>query len=412
MDVKFLSQPAASSESLDDFVDALADHDLDQVTIVSAWAKRSGLGRVASRLRAFRDSGGTVRMIVGVSEGGATREGLELVIELSDDAFVFHDPRRTFHPKVYMASGHARRELLVGSSNMTAGGLGWNHEASLWISETGTSPSQVYQDADQWISNLLVQPMSCKRLDSGLLSDLLSSSDIRIGSESAARRVSVSPDAPEDSDSQVTGAISGLFSAPAMVMRPLRGQPSSRPGRALPASPAPSSSSPSAGSSRTSAAAVPALPPVSSAPVSRRWFRELDNTAAQQVLSPNSNPTGNLRLSQAGHGINHATYFRDDMFGGLPWSPTPSKLTEQEVVVDFECEVGGVRIGIVPIRISHDPARISSQANVPSVLHWGQPIGGMLRASSYIGQFISIERLADESFTLTISQSPTGPFVA
>ena len=99
---------------MDTFVDCLADPTITHLSIVSAWAKRSGLARVADRLAAFRARGGAIQMIVGVSEGGATREGLQLAMDLSDSAFVFHDPRRTFHPKVYMASGPLHRELLVG----------------------------------------------------------------------------------------------------------------------------------------------------------------------------------------------------------------------------------------------------------------------------------------------------------
>lgn len=411
MDVQFLSQPLASSESLDTFIDVLANPEIEKLSMVTAWAKRSGLARIKDRLSAFRARGGTVQMIVGVSEGGATKEGLELAMDVSDDVFVFHDPRRTFHPKVYLAGGASRRELLVGSSNMTAGGLGWNHESSLWLTEAGTAISQPFTDASQWITDLLIQPMSCKRLDAGLLGDLLSSADIRIGSEGAARRVPLNPDTPEDSDSVATGSVKGLFSAPAMVMRPLPKLPTTPvPPRVTSATATPSSSP----ASPPVAIVAPSttLLPVSAASVVRRWSRDLDNTAAQQVLSSSSNPTGNLRLTQAGHGLRHETYFYQDLFGGLPWAPTPGKTTEQEVLVDFDSVVGGVTLGIETLRISHDPSRISGQANVPSVLHWGPTLGAMMRGTNFVGQFITIERLADGSFRLAISPAPTGPFIA
>ena len=351
-------------------------------------------------------------MIVGVSEGGATKEGLQLAIDVSDEVFVFHDPRRTFHPKVYLAGGASRREMLVGSSNMTAGGLGWNHESSLWLSEVSTTISKPFTDASQWIADLLVQPMSCKRLDASLLNDLLSSADIRIGSEAAARRVPLNPNTPEDSDSIATGSVKGLFSAPAMVMRPLPKLPSTSIVPAVTSSPAVAPTGASAVPSATTTSPPTTLLPVSAAPVVRRWSRDLDNTAAQRVLGSSSNPTGNLRLTQAGHGLRHETYFYQDLFGGLPWAPTSGKVTEQEVLVDFDCVIGGTALGIVTLRISHDPGRISGQANVPSVLHWGPTLSAMLRGTNFVGQFISIERLADGSFRLTISAAPTGAFIA
>lgn len=408
MDVEFLSQPLASSESLDTFIDVLANPEIETFSMVTAWAKRSGLARIKDRLSLFRARGGTVQMIVGVSEGGATKEGLQLAMDVSDEVFVFHDPRRTFHPKVYLAGGTSRRELLVGSSNMTAGGLGWNHESSLWLTEVGTTVSKPFTDASQWIVDLLVQPMSCKRLDASLLSDLLSSADIRIGSEASARRVSLNPDTPEDSDSVATGSVKGLFSAPAMVMRPLAKLPASSVVLPVTATPPSAPAIPSA----TIVSPLTALPLVSAASVVRRWSRDLDNTAAQQVLSSSSNPTGNLRLTQAGHGLRHETYFYRDLFGGLPWTPTPGKITEQEVLVDFDSVIGGVALGIETLRISHDPSRISGQANVPSVLHWGSTLGAMMRGTNFVGQFITIERLADGSFRLAVGPAPTGPFIA
>ena len=46
--------------------------------------------------------------------------------------------QKWFHPKLYLF-GHrgGRRHALVGSSNMTAGGLQNNYEASLWSDEPG-----------------------------------------------------------------------------------------------------------------------------------------------------------------------------------------------------------------------------------------------------------------------------------
>lgn len=410
MEVRFLSQPFASSQSLDDFVDGIASPAIDRVTIVTAWAKGSGLSRIADRLDAFRSRGGRVEIIVGVSEGGATKEGLQLAMDLSDEAFVFHDPARTFHPKVYLATGAARREAIVGSSNLTAGGLGWNYEASLWISEDGDSPSSVFRDVTEWITNLRVQPMSCRRLDPALLASLLVSSDIAIASEGAARRSAGTRNVPEDSDSTTSGTVQGLFSAPAIQMRPLPPLPSA--GRSTPRGTSTSSPS-SAISTASPTASTPSVVAAvgGTATVLRRWFRELDRTQAQQVPR-GTNPTGNLRLTQAGHAIRHETYFFRDFFGGLPWSPSTGNAAQQEVIVNFNCTVDGVSQGILPIRVSHYPARISGQANIPSVLHWGPTLGALLRNTSYVGQFVTLERLSGGTFTLTIDTAATGPFIA
>ena len=279
----------------------------------------------------------------------------------------------------------------------------------MWLSEVGPVASAPFSEAELWIAQLLIQPMSCKRLDPRLLSDLLSSSDIRIGSEASSRRVSSGASVPEDSDSVSSGTVRGLFSAPAFVMRPLPPLPSS--------SGPPISKRPRRGTSTPATPGSAASPPATTTPsgsatVVRRWSRDLDNTAAQQVLGPKSNPTGNLRLTQAGHGIRHETYFYMDFFNGLPWAPRLGTPGEQEVLVDFACVVNGSSLGVETLRVSHNPARISSQFNVPSLIHWGRRLGALLRGSNYIGQYVTLERMSDGTFRLTIDSAPTGPFIA
>ena len=131
MRVHFVAQPFADNGfDLRDFLlRVLADKSINSLDIAVAWAKRSGLRIVEDAFRTFRARGGRIRMIVGISEGGATRQGLEMAVSLTDEAFIFHNPGRTFHPKVYAAYGRTTAEVLVGSHNLTAGGSARNYEA-------------------------------------------------------------------------------------------------------------------------------------------------------------------------------------------------------------------------------------------------------------------------------------------
>ncbi len=64
-----------------------------------------------------------------------------------------------------------------------------------------------------------------------------------------------------------------------------------------------------------------------------RWFRKLDNTAAQQVRSPKSNPTGNLRLTQGEFNIDHKVYFRNCFFDKLPWHSNNKNLMSKKFIL-------------------------------------------------------------------------------
>lgn len=409
MDIRFIAQPFDTEENLGDFLDRACGGDFDELHIAVAWAKRSGLGRVKEQLTTFRENGGRVHIILGVSEGGATKEGLELALEHADVAHVFHDPRRTFHPKVYLATGAGHQSLLVGSSNLTAGGLGWNFETSLWVDWQGTEWSEPATAAWEWMEKLRSQDGTCQPLTEELIGQMLASRDLSISSELNARRRPIKgTETPEDTDSTTSGSVRGLFTAMSDGLRALRPlqleraalTKTGRPKRPL-NSPAP-------------------IPLPVSAPdreddhesgILRRWFKQMDHTAAQQVKSENSNPTGNLRLSQADIPIDHKKYFFETFFADLPWSPTPDKASELEVVVTFDCRLGDAYYGPQELRISHDPARVSGQANVPTVLHWGTILGRGLRADNFIGHYVILERTEENDFRLTVSPTTQGSYV-
>lgn len=419
MKIRFVGQPFATHQNLLDFIEHATSGGFDELRIAVAWAKKSGLGRIWDSLSAFREQGGKVVIILGVSEGGATREGLEIALDIADEAFVFHDPGRTFHPKVYLASSAGPRSLMVGSSNLTAGGLGWNHEASLWVDWAADEGTDITDSVTEWFDALTGEQGSCAPLTQALINDIANSKDIVLGSERRARRVQkAKSDVPEDTDSAVAATVSGLFSA---VQAELRKLPKLNAKFAVTkAKPSVSGLVPAGttGSSGTAAGTRNVQQPVagSDAPlpdvdIQRRWSKELDNTAAQQPKGAKTNPTGNLRLSREAAPINHKTYFREQFFDGLPWTPAEGHDTEQEALAEFNVWIDGHDLGTVDLRVSHDPERVSGQGNVPTVIHWGPDLGKVLKGTNYIGQYVSLEKTTDGRFNLIIARAPRGDYL-
>lgn len=412
MQQRFVGQPFDENLNLVDFIQHATQHHYRKLRIAVAWAKRSGLARIWDALANFRHDGGHVQLIIGVSEGGASKEGLELALSGSDDSYVFHDPRRTFHPKVYFASSDLEHSLLVGSSNLTAGGLSWNYEASLWLEWKADEDDGLTNSVTEWFERLLGESNSCLPLTADLIENMINSGDLVIGTELGSRRIQKKrSDAPEDNDSAVTTTVSGMFKPVVGGLRKLPAPSSSFHPIALD-SPIPVSHTHldarvTDGQSILRATGDPP-PPLDD--VTRRWFKEMDHTAAQQVKSASTNPTGNLRLSQGDAPINHKVYFRKDFFGGLPWTPSDGKASEQEVMVRFRIWIDGQDHGVQDIRLSHDPRRIAGQGNVPTVLHWG-PLSPVLRATNYIGFYINLECLAVGGFNLVISRAPRGDYL-
>ena len=101
--------------------------------IVVAWARRSGVGLLYS---AMGESLRNVDVVVGMANRGTSAEALALLRSLTRRVFVYHKHHlQTFHPKVYLfddgQSPPSNAALLVGSSNLTGGGLYQNIEGNL-----------------------------------------------------------------------------------------------------------------------------------------------------------------------------------------------------------------------------------------------------------------------------------------
>jgi PLD-like domain len=402
--VRFVSQPFQGGTDLRDFLQAAAAlPDRTALCMVVAWAKRSGLARATDELNTIRGRGGTVAAIVGVSEGGATEQGLRMLIEHTDEAYVFHDRRRTFHPKVYLAESGDHAMLLVGSHNLTAGGLAWNYEAGLWVDLNLTLDADrtIRDDAVGYFDQLRSDTDVCKRLDTTSLQAMLADGSLFIQDEDARSRPggAAQPDEPEDTDStQRTpdGLPVSVFGNSQLPKRPAPTGPARQPHRRPPRNPAPVTGA--VAGSRPRSTAV------------KRWFKRLDNSDAQHPPAASSNPTGNLRLSQERLPLDHKTYFRSVFFGGLDWAPVAGRPGMVDLWLPFQTVVVGDYLGAVMLRISHWPKRIEDQGNVPTILHWGD-LGARMRANNYVGDYLTLERAADGTFALTVAPQPLGGFL-
>ncbi len=395
---QFIHQPLSDGIDLAQFLTTvLSDEEINGLLVVVAWAKRSGLRLFEGTLTDFRARGGRASLLVGVSEGGATRQGLELAMRLFDEVWVVHDVSgRTFHPKVYVARSEERAVTLVGSHNLTRGGAFANFEAGvmLELDLRNGDDRTLLDDIDGFVDALLDDEATTLQLSPEALAQLLADPALRIGDEDAGRRAG---DPTTDSDSVEGGepaAAARLFTRSSKPRRPAPVPPRSP--RAPTESPAP-----------VSPRAVPAAPaPRAPAGVTHRWTKELSRADAQRPAARTS-PTGHLTLVQAAHGIDQATYFRTSLFGSASW--VPAQRGKEEAYLDFDVYIRGSHIGTKTIRLSHTPKFEAGQNNRTTVLHWG-PLGDLLRRTDYTRDYVSIEALDHGGFRLTIDAEPTGPF--
>jgi hypothetical protein len=88
------------------------------------------------------------------------------------------------------------------------------------------------------------------------------------------------------------------------------------------------------------------------------------------------NPTGGLRLVQAGFRvngtvINQTTYFRQTLFGAYAWAVKRARPRVDHTFVPIRVVLLGTDYGVRNVEVSNKPSGEAGQGNYTSILHWG-----------------------------------------
>lgn len=132
----------------------------NRIWFVSAFVDQKAILRLAPHIIASKEAGADIHLIVGVDLRSMTIETLRRINSLEIDSKVFNNrsPGHTFHPKLYLFEATGQRaELLVGSNNMTNGGLYSNYEATTQISFDLPQDDAIYQ-ANQLLLGTYLNP--------------------------------------------------------------------------------------------------------------------------------------------------------------------------------------------------------------------------------------------------------------
>lgn len=192
-----------------------------------AFAKRSGVKHLAGPLHGFSRRHDTrVQLTIGISNQGTSLEAVEdvwRVLEGHGDFYLFHEGGGqpiSFHPKLYLFENADEALAIIGSTNLTEGGLFTNHEVSavgqLNAVDDSATLASLHQALDLWQT----PGPCCMTVDTAILQqlhdqgDLPSEAQVRaanVASRRATRRTRTSDDRP---GSPIRFGSSGAASAP------------------------------------------------------------------------------------------------------------------------------------------------------------------------------------------------------
>lgn len=127
----FILQAVISQNHIDAVNGFLTWRTPTRIIISTAFMSESGLSVIEEAMQNIADK---TEVYVGIRNGITTAQALEKVLAIGCKVYAVDTGSRTriFHPKMYFSLGIDAGQIIIGSTNLTFGGLNSNIEASLF----------------------------------------------------------------------------------------------------------------------------------------------------------------------------------------------------------------------------------------------------------------------------------------
>lgn len=363
--VCIINQP--STERLGDKINkTLLEDDFDSFNFIVAFAKKSGVSRIQHAMQTFVENGGNIEGVVGVDSKGTSVEGLTLLLELTNNLYIYHDENgsHSFHPKIYIfEKDGVRAKVWIGSSNLTAGGLFTNHEIDVEFDfdfsdeediELYTQIKEIFNDYANTESDC------CKLLNDELLEQLIEDDRLIDKETQINSRAS-------DGKRITTRETRVLFGTKTFGSAP----PPFHDGVVDEADYAPTAV-------ESSGEYTPSTTAHDAWGIKGELLWKKSNLPASDVLhdKPGTNVTGGLRLAKAGwkidgETIDQTTYFRWNVFEKVEWTKKSTSSNVEVAEVPFNVKILGKYVGEYILELRHNPDWEAGQNNYTTILSWG-----------------------------------------
>lgn len=373
MSKKFILQAATDDNHADEIRAALSIPEPTRVIISVAFLNHRGFSLLSDVIGPNADK--TI-VLAGIRNGITSAQGLLASIEAGCKTYAVDTGSRNviFHPKVYMAKAAGSANIILGSANLTVGGLNSNIEASIRLAlDLSTEDDAAFaEDLETKIDNMIsgfpehvieIPDLAAVKglLTSGRVVDERVVSAPSPGGSSGNRDLDPVPRMQLSKKSLKLGAVPQID---VDAVEP----PTEEEGEAAPvvAPPAP---------------APAATPPA--APLSDRlklvWqSNPLTRRPLNIPTAAGTNPTGSMFFTKAQMAdIDQRHYFREEVFGALDWvhDTAPGKEHLERARCNFRIVIKDVNYGVFEMQLTHDSrtdSRAYEQSNSLTQLHWGE----------------------------------------
>jgi HKD family nuclease len=332
--------------------------DIQRVIVSVAFITESGVEFIDAELKANSEK---LTVFAGIRNEISSFQGLSKLFEYGGTLYAVDTGARgiIFHPKLYVVRGKATARMVIGSSNLTHGGLNNNIEASIMLHFDLASPTDRLlvetieaQFADlptEYPENIL------KVVTVAQLEDWQKSG--RLVDEMAV--LAPRPNSSVGGSSGIGDTVPRIKLKVAALRRALK---KAKVAAKKPAEPA----------------KVSALKSIATLGVDLELVWESKPLTRRDLTIPtgnNTNKTGSVNLDK---GLmtdgDHRHYFREVVFSDLVWLATNSTGKVQEAHARFQLVLKGVSHGEYDLRIGHSTdinSKSYMQNNAMTRLSWG-----------------------------------------
>jgi HKD family nuclease len=332
-----------------------------EVLVSVAFVREPGLDAVEAAIKPLAPK---ARFFIGIRNDITSIQAVKRLLAMKVQLYAVDTGSRNilFHPKLYLAASASKAAVIIGSANLTFGGLHNNIEVSTRVNlDLSNAADKKFRDEviHAFADMLKTHPKHVFLIKDNRHADELFESG-RLADEM-------------------------LIPAPSTAGRVKKGERDDLPRMELNRYPPPrikiprvKAAAPKPTNTAKAALGVPLpLPPVTVVRYLIWESKPLSERDLSCPSGPNTSLTGSMGLKKgalADDTIDHRHYFRDEVFAHLTWTPDPPPKKWERAYADFELVVKNLNYGVFNLKLSHNTDQSSTsyrQNNFMTQLHWG-----------------------------------------
>ena len=336
---------------------------IERVIVSVAFVNRSGVELLSAQIE--KHSAKTTAFI-GIRNAITSTQGAKQLFQMGVSLFLVDTGPRSvlFHPKLYLVKGSAHARLVIGSANLTIGGLNNNIEAGFAIElDLKNADEKALVEGIEREFDALAKDYPDHIIPVGEATEL----DAFQATGRLIDEMTTSPSLPA---STVASPTSDTLSRIRLKVHPLRrALAAAKKAVAKPMTPATAA--------KNAAAVAPAAPlPASGVEYELVWESKALTRRDLNIPDGNStNRTGSINLDKGllPPEVDHRHYFREEIFADLSWRQS-NRPTVEEAYTKFQLVLKGINYGEFDLRIAHTMGTRSAaynQNNAMTRLSWG-----------------------------------------